>query len=115
MIKRHITNARLSRAVVHNGVVYIAGTTPDNTAASVQEQTREVLRKIDEYLQLTNSNNSNLLSVTVWVKDLANLSQVNEVWDTWLPTGSAPARACVEGTPARSECALEIAVTAATV
>jgi enamine deaminase RidA (YjgF/YER057c/UK114 family) len=113
MIQRYVTNSRLSRLVVHNGVAYIAGTGPDTAAASAAEQTREVLGKIDDFLTQAKTDKSKLLSATVWVKDLNDLSEINEVWDTWLPQGSAPARTCVEATPARSDFALAITVTAA--
>ncbi len=46
-ITRHQSNSRLSRAVVHNGVVYLAGTTADNYTASSKGQTEEILAKID--------------------------------------------------------------------
>ena len=38
-IQRHAPNPRLSRAVVHNGVAYLAGTTADDTGASMKGQT----------------------------------------------------------------------------
>jgi enamine deaminase RidA (YjgF/YER057c/UK114 family) len=113
MIERHITNSRLSRVVVHRGVAYIAGTTPDTATASPRQQTQEVLGKIEDFLKQAQTDKSKLLAATVWVKDLNTLGEINEVWDNWIPQGCAPARACVEGTPARADFALEIAVTAA--
>jgi enamine deaminase RidA (YjgF/YER057c/UK114 family) len=113
MIQRYVTNSRLSRLVIHNKVAYVAGTGPDTATASAAEQTREVLTKIEEFLTQAKTDKSKLLSATVWVKDLKDLSNINEVWDAWLPPGSAPARSCVEATPARSDFALAISVTAA--
>lgn len=113
MIQRYVTNARLSRLVIHNGVAYVAGTGPDTATASPGEQTREVLRKIDDFLTQAKTDRSKLLSATVWVKDLKDLSEINEVWDAWLPSECAPARSCVQATPARSDFALAITVTAA--
>ena len=113
MIERHVTNSRLSRVVIHNGIAYIAGTGPDTASANAGEQTAEVLTKIDEFLGQAKTDKSKLLSATVWVKDLNDLSEINAVWDSWLPEGTAPARSCVEATPARSEFALAISVTAA--
>jgi enamine deaminase RidA (YjgF/YER057c/UK114 family) len=113
MIERHITNSRLSRVVIHRGVAYIAGTTPDTATASPRDQALEVIKKIDDYLKQAKTDKSKLLSATVWIKDLKNLAEINEIWDTWIPQGCAPARACVEATPARPDVALEIAVTAA--
>lgn len=112
MIERFVTNSRLSRVVVHRGVAYIAGTGPDTATASAGAQTREVLNKIDEYLGMAKTDKSKLLSATVWVKDLNELASINQEWDAWLPENCAPARACVQSIPARSEFALAIAVTA---
>ncbi len=113
MIQRYVTNSRLSRVVIHNGIAYIAGTGPDTATVSAGKQTIEVLKKIDDFLRQANTDKSKLLSATLWVKDLAELPEINEVWDAWLPQDSAPARSCVEVTPARSEFALAITVTAA--
>jgi enamine deaminase RidA (YjgF/YER057c/UK114 family) len=113
MIQRYVTNARLSRVVVHRGIAYIAGTGPETATLSVSDQAREVLEKIDGFLKQANTDRSKLLSATVWVKNLDDLPDINAVWDAWIPTGCAPARACVQATPARSEFALAVAVTAA--
>lgn len=113
MIERYVTNSRLSRVVIHNGIAYIAGTGPDTASATPGQQTTEVLDKIDEFLKQAKTDKSKLLSATVWVKNLSQLSEINDVWDAWLPPGTAPARSCVEATPARSEFALAISVTAA--
>ena len=113
VIERHQTNSRLSRVVVHNGFAFIAGTGPDTPTASVEEQTREVLQKMDGYLAMANSDKGRLLSATIWLKDLKDLPAVNSVWDAWVPEGRAPARSCVQSVPARSEFALVISLVAA--
>lgn len=113
MIKRFETNARLSRVVVHNGTVYVAGTSPDTATASPGDQAREILAKIDGYLRMANSDKSRLLSAVLYVKDLANLDPINKAWESWLPAGHAPGRTCVEATPALSQFAVTISVIAA--
>jgi len=113
MTERHETNARLSRVVSHGGFVFVAGTGPDTITASAEEQTREVLAKMDSYLAAAGTNNNHLLSATIWLKDLADLEAVNSVWDKWVPAGNAPARSCVQSVPARSDFALAISLIAA--
>jgi enamine deaminase RidA (YjgF/YER057c/UK114 family) len=44
---------------------------------------------------------------------MALFSQMNEVWDNWVPEGAAPARACVQATMAREDILVEISVIAA--
>jgi len=46
-IERHETGRRMSRVVVHNGTVYLAGFVADDPALPIQGQTRQVLDKID--------------------------------------------------------------------
>jgi enamine deaminase RidA (YjgF/YER057c/UK114 family) len=113
MIERHETNSRLSRVVVYNGLAFIAGIGSDAAPASVEDQTRGVLQKMDSYLAMANSDKGRLLSATIWLKDLKDIAAVNSVWDAWLPKGSAPSRTCVQSVPARSEFALVISLVAA--
>jgi enamine deaminase RidA (YjgF/YER057c/UK114 family) len=113
MIERYETNSRLSRACVYNGIAFIAGTGPDTATASVEDQTREVLQKMDALLAQANSDKSRLLSATIYLKDLKNFAAVNSVWEAWVPEGTAPTRTCVQATPARSEFALVISLVAA--
>ena len=42
-IIRHQSDARLARAVIHNGVVYLAGITADNRGGIDKAQTEEIL------------------------------------------------------------------------
>ena len=44
-ITRHDTNPLMSRAVEHNGVVYVAGLTADDRSVGMKEQTEQVLAK----------------------------------------------------------------------
>jgi len=59
------------------------------------------------------SDNSKLLSATIWLADMRDYDAVNEVWDAWLPEGAAPARACVEAKLAFAKYTVEIGVIAA--
>lgn len=113
MIERHDTNERLSRVAVYNGFAFIAGTGPDTPDASVEDQTREVLRKMEGFLALARSDKTRLLSATIWLKDLKDLPAVNSIWDAWVPKGCAPTRSCVQSVPARSEFALVVSLVAA--
>jgi len=53
------------------------------------------------------------LQCTIWLADMADFAEMNEVWDAWVPAGCAPARACGEAKLARPELKVEIIVTAA--
>jgi len=113
-IERHDTGARMSQAVVHNGIAYLAGqVATDKPGASVAEQTQNVLDRIDKYLAASGTDKSKLLSAEIWITDMDTFNEMNEVWDAWVSPGNAPARACVEAKLAAPQFTVEIMVTAA--
>ena len=92
-ITRHNHGPRMSQAVEHNGVVYLAGQVANDINADVTEQTRQVLAKIDALLETAGSDKSKLLWAQLWVTDMRNFSAMNEVWDAWIDPENPPARA----------------------
>ncbi len=105
--------ARMSQAVVHNNTVYLCGQVPKDTSQGMAEQTRSMLEKVDALLTEVGSNREHLLSATIYVKDMSLFKEMNEVWDSWLPTGHAPARLCVQAEMANPEYLVEVSVVAA--
>jgi enamine deaminase RidA (YjgF/YER057c/UK114 family) len=112
-IKRIETLPRLSRAVVHNGIVYLSGQLADDPNVPVEEQTRNILQKLDGYLEQAGSDKTRVLSAVVWLKDIADAPRMNSVWESWMPAGFAPSRSCVQSVPGRPEFSVEITLTAA--
>lgn len=112
-IKRYETKARMSRAVVHNGTVYLCGQVAADSNADMTGQTATMLAKVDDLLESVGSDRTKLLSATIYVKDMADFADMNAVWDAWVPEGLAPARACVQAQMARPELLVEISVIAA--
>lgn len=112
-IKRHIPGPVHSRVVEHNGLVYLAGTTADNRAASCKAQTEEILKKIDTFLALAGTDKSRLLSATIWLADINEKEQMDAAWKAWVDPDNKPARACVESRLGAADTRVEIMVTAA--
>lgn len=113
-IERLETGPRMSQAVIHNGLVYLAGQVAfEAKGASVHEQTKNILQRIDALLAAAGTDKSRILSVTVWLADIRKFDEMNGVWDKWVPAGATPARACVEAKLATTEYAVEIGVIAA--
>jgi len=105
---------RMSQAVVHGDTVYLAGQTarePDG--ASVADQTRQILARIDALLAEAGSDKTRLLSANIWLTDMAAFPEMNAVWDAWVAPGCAPARATVEAKLAAPRFLVEIMVVAA--
>ncbi|WP_296417453.1 RidA family protein [Pseudooctadecabacter sp.] len=112
-ITRIDTNARMSQAVVHNGIAYLAGQVGAE-GASVTEQTQAVLAKVDEMLEKAGTDKTKLLTAQIWVADIATqFADMNAVWDAWVPEGCAPARWTGEAKLATPGFKVEIIVTAA--
>ena len=111
-IKRIETGARMSQAVVHNGIVYLAGQV-GKPGASVTEQTTEVLAQIDRLLATCGSDKTRILSAQIWMASMADFAEMNAVWDAWVPAGNTPARATGEAKLATPEYKVEVIVTAA--
>jgi enamine deaminase RidA (YjgF/YER057c/UK114 family) len=113
-IERLQVGPRMSQAVIHNGVVYLAGqVASDAPGRSVQEQTQNVLQRIDALLAAAGTDKSKLLSARVWLTDLRRLDEMNEVWLGWVSPGDTPTRVVVEAKLAAPEYTVEIAVVAA--
>ena len=79
----------------------------------ITEQTSSMLEKVHELLLQAGSDREHILSATIYVKDMMYFSDMNAVWDAWVPEGHAPARACVEAKMARDVLLVEISVVAA--
>jgi enamine deaminase RidA (YjgF/YER057c/UK114 family) len=113
-IQRHHTNARMSKIVQHGGLIFLCGQTSSGTAlASIEEQCREVLRRIETLLTEAGSERGRLLSATVYLKNMQDFAVMNRVWEAWLPTGAAPARTTVQADLASADLLIEITVVAA--
>ncbi|WP_354684277.1 RidA family protein [Cupriavidus necator] len=113
-IQRFESSKRLSRLVVHNGVVYVAGVTASDNSGDIGAQTRDVLAKIESYLASVGSDKTKLLSAQIWLKDIdKDFAGMNAAWETWIPEDAVPTRATCEAKLARPELLVEIIVTAA--
>jgi enamine deaminase RidA (YjgF/YER057c/UK114 family) len=112
-IKRIKPGPRMSQAVVYNGVVTTAGQVGQNAAGeSAANQTKDILKNIDGLLAEAGTNKSCLLTATIWLSDMENFNEMNEVWDAWIDKEAPPTRACVESKLASPKFVVEIKVTA---
>ncbi|MGH1429080.1 MAG: RidA family protein [Arenicella sp.] len=109
MIERRHTSARMSKIVKHNGVVYLCGQV--GSGKTIGAQTKDCLSRVDTLLAEAGSSRQQILQAIVWLPDITDFDEMNEVWDAWIPEGCAPARACgqVKLRPGRK---IEIIVTA---
>jgi len=97
---------------IHNGTVYLAGQVggPDG---EIKKQAQDMLAKVDALLIEAGSSRKHMLSATVYLRDMKDFAAFNEVWDTWVPEGHPPARACVQAYMVRETVLCEVSVVAA--
>lgn len=113
-ITRLHTGARISRVVVHNDMVYLAGVLAlAKRGGTVAEQTRDILGIIDKCLAEAGTDKSRLLTANIFLADIRTAEEMNQEWEQWLPEGCAPARTTIEGRATSTGNAVKIAVTAA--
>lgn len=114
MIERIGAADRWSDAVIVGNLIFLAGHVAEQSVgADVREQTKEVLALLDDTLAQAGVTKANLASVQIYLSDISTIDQMNEVWDSWVLPGQAPARATVEARLAHSGLAIEITAVAA--
>ncbi|KEJ89027.1 RidA family protein [Sulfitobacter donghicola] len=111
MITRLQTSERMSKIVKHNGTIYLCGQV--GAGDSVAAQTADCLSRVDALLLEAGSDREHILQAIVWLSDMSDFTEMNAVWDAWVPQGHAPARACGEAKLARDVLKVEIIITAA--
>lgn len=104
---------RFAAAVRHNDTLYIAGQTADDESASIEEQTRDVLAKIDALLAKGGSAKAKLVSINVYLSNIADFAAMNSVYDAWIDKANLPTRATVEARLARPSLRVEMTAIAA--
>ena len=101
-----------SRAVIHNGMVFLSGIVADDKTLPMKQQTEQVLAKIDAVLASSGTDKSRILSSVVYLADMSKKDNMNEAWMAWMDPDNPPARAAV-GTALTPGTLVEIMVCAA--
>jgi enamine deaminase RidA (YjgF/YER057c/UK114 family) len=113
-INRINVGPRLSDVTIFNKVAYLAGQVPKETVdLGIKEQTAEILATIDELLAQAGSHKSRILTCQIFLKDIAQIGEMNAVWLEWIPEGHTPSRATVQATMGNPKWGIEIVLAAA--
>jgi 2-iminobutanoate/2-iminopropanoate deaminase len=90
-----------SQAIVHNGVAYVAGQIPSDPATGqvvegdIKVQAIRVLENVKAILEAAGSGLGKTLRVSVYLSDMNEFAQMNEVYGTCFPV-DPPARTTVQ-------------------
>ncbi|MCQ8239703.1 RidA family protein [Rhizosaccharibacter radicis] len=107
-IRRLQPEERLSGAVAHAGLLHLAGQVPDDPTADAEAQTADILRQIDALLAEAGTTRSRVLSVQVFLADMADYDAMNRAWDHWVDRDHLPARITVQARLANPRWRVEI-------
>jgi reactive intermediate/imine deaminase len=89
-----------SQAIVHGGVVYVAGQLPivpgqrEHRVGTIDEQTEQTLRNVEAILVAAGSRLDHVLQMTIYVSDVSLWGDVNAAY-TRVMGAHRPARAVV--------------------
>jgi len=116
-IKRIDIKPTYSEIVIHNRTVYLSGQVSWLTAGKpIEDQTKEVLKHIDDRLRDAGSDKAHIISMQIFLKDPADYPKFNEVFISWIPSKSTPARNTICGIQfPTADWGLEIVVVAAVI
>ena len=107
-IIRNEPNAIMSRAVEYHGFVFTQGMVSRNLDLDFDGQTGDVLAQLDALLEEHGTDSTRILQAQIWLKDIADRDAFNTLWRNWIPSGEAPARACVQAVLADPRMLVEV-------
>ncbi len=110
-IQRIHKTSRMSKIVIHNGIVYLCGQV--GAGDDITAQTTDMLSRVDALLAEAGSSKSSILTATVWLATMDDFAGMNAVWDAWIDPDNPPARACGESRLAREALLVEVIISAA--
>ena len=87
-----------SQAVLSNGTLYVSGQialTLVEAGATIEEETRQVMKNISAILEATDMTFDNVVKCTIFVKDMNNFAAINGIYGEYF-TSNPPARETVE-------------------
>jgi|TARA_B110000438_G_scaffold26014_1_gene24659 2-iminobutanoate/2-iminopropanoate deaminase len=108
-----------NQAVIANGFLFTAGQIAIDPATgklieeSFKARVHQVFKNLSAILDRANTNFENVVKFTVFLTDMDNYAEVNEVFNEWLDEANAPARSlvAVRGLPAGTDVEIECVAT----
>jgi 2-iminobutanoate/2-iminopropanoate deaminase len=90
-----------SQAIQARNLLFLSGQIPldpktgEFVKGDIRQQTQQVLENIKGILESQKLRMENVVKMTIFLKDIGNFNQVNEVYATYFPS-APPARSTVE-------------------
>lgn len=89
-----------SQGISLENLIFVSGQIPVNPEngeipVDIKEQTKQSMKNLQNILKEAGSSLDDVVKVTIFITDLSNFTDVNEVYGSFF-TGNYPARSCVE-------------------
>jgi 2-iminobutanoate/2-iminopropanoate deaminase len=107
-----------NQAVLAGKTLYVSGQialdpeTGELLKGSIEEETRLVMKNLQAVLEAAGADFSHVVKSTIFVKDMGQFAQINEVYGAFFDADTAPARETVEVANLPKYVNVEISVTA---
>lgn len=95
-----------------SGQIPIDPATGEITAVSIEDQTRQALENVKAILESGGCTMNHVVKTTVYLKDIADFTKMNAVYQEYFPEGSYPARSAVQVAALPKDAGVEIEVIA---
>ena len=108
MINRYHKNQLMAQIVHYGSLIETAGQVAQDLEQDIQGQTQQILAQIDSLLAEVGASKHHLTRIQMWMKDIGEFEQMNQVYAKWLDNCDQPVRACVESRLADPRYLIEI-------
>ncbi|MGB0778044.1 MAG: RidA family protein [Flavobacteriaceae bacterium] len=91
-----------SQAILSDNTLYASGQIAIDPLSGllvqgdIQLETHQVMKNIEAVLQAASMNFSNIVKTSIFIKNMGQFAEINEVYGLYFPSDYAPARETVE-------------------
>lgn len=90
-----------AQANLANGILYISGQIPVDSATGklvegIEKETHQVMKNLKAVLEAADMTFRNVVKATIYLKNMDDFAQMNEIYASYLDADSYPARETVQ-------------------
>ncbi len=107
-----------NQAILNNGILYISGQIAINPSTgtfvmeTIAEETKQVMENLHAVLKEAGLSFDHVVKSSIFISDMNNFGQINEVYGSYFNEATAPARETVEVTRLPKDVHVEISMIA---
>lgn len=111
-IKYLHSGTRASQAITVGQQVETSGLVARCLDQGIKQQTECVLAQLEHLLEEIGSSSNQIMKIQIWLANMNDFNEMNQVYDAWVSNLNKPARACVGAQLASPNYLIEIQATA---